>query len=182
MKPQADAAGFSLLEVVFAIGILTVAVLGLAGVMAGGLRQLNSSPSSVIAAQKAAQAVEAVFAARDSHSVTWDQVRNVSGSSGSDGGIFVDGTQPLTLAGPDGLVNTVDDSDATETMVLAGPDNEVGTDDDRSVPLDGFMREIVIRDVPGEGGRLRSVTVTVTYPSGATHETYRLITYISAYA
>lgn len=182
MKPQTNAAGFSLLEVVFAISILTVAVLGLAGVMAGGLRQLNSSPSSVIAAQKAAQAVEAVFAARDSHMVAWEQVRNVYGGSGNDGGIFLDGTQPLTLPGSDGLVNTADDPDATETMVLAGPDNEVGTDDDRIVSLDGFQREIVIRDVPGGDGRLRSVTVTVTYRSGATHEVYTLTTYISAYA
>lgn len=182
MKPSKRDAGFSLLEVVFAISILTVAVLGLAGVMAGGLRQLNSSPSSVIAAQKAAQAVEAVFAARDSHMVTWDQVRNVYGSSGSDGGIFLDGTQSLKLPGSDGLVNTADDSSATETMLLAGPDNEVGTDDDRSVSLDGFLREIAIRDVPGENGRLRSVTVTITFPSGATRESYTLTTYISAYA
>ena len=61
--------------------------------------------------QKAAQAIEAVFGARDSHKVTWAQIRNVNGASGSDGGIFLDGPQPLPQAGPDGLVNTGDDDD-----------------------------------------------------------------------
>jgi type II secretory pathway pseudopilin PulG len=179
---RSNSAGFSLLEVIFALGILTVAVLGLAGVMVAGLGQLNGSPSTVIAAQKAAQAVEAVFAARDSHALTWEQVRNVHGDSGNDGGVFLDGSRPLTLAGSDGLVNTADDPDPTETMLLPGPDNQIGTADDRTIVLDGFTREIAIRDVPGQSGNLRSITVTITFPSGARHETYTLTTYISAYA
>ncbi|MGC4085047.1 MAG: prepilin-type N-terminal cleavage/methylation domain-containing protein [Vicinamibacterales bacterium] len=59
--------GFSLIELTFALGIIAVAVLGLAGVMASGMKHLSNSPQHVIAAQEAAQAVEAVFAARDSH-------------------------------------------------------------------------------------------------------------------
>jgi prepilin-type N-terminal cleavage/methylation domain-containing protein len=173
--------GFSLIEVVVALGVLTVAVLGLAGVMAAGMRQLNTSPSEVIAAQKAAQAVEAVYAARDSHKLTWAQIRNVEGENGNDNGVFLDGAQPLHTEGPDGLVNTADDSSAIENTDLPGPDGLLGTSDDRHLILDNFTREITIRDVAGEGGQLRSVTVTIAYMVGSTRQTYTLTTFISAY-
>ena len=182
MSERSSWSGFTIIELIFAMGILSVAVLGMAGVMAGGLRQLNSSPSSVIAAQKAAQAVEAVFAARDSHTVVWDKVRNVHGASGSDGGVFLDGAQPLRLAGADGLVNTGDDSSTVESTALPGPDNLLGTADDRRLTLDRFTRTIDIRDVPNENGQLRSVTVTITYPSGTGSETYTLTTYVSSFS
>lgn len=175
-------AGFSLLETMFAVSLLSVAVLGLAGVMAAGLRHLSGAPSHVIAAQKAAQAVEAVFAARDSHKLTWAQIRNVDGASGDDNGVFVDGPQVLSLAGTDGLVNTADDSTSIETTDLPGPDGLLGTSDDKRIVLDAFTREIVIREVDGGGGQLRSITVTITYPTGPTRQTYTLTTYISAYA
>jgi hypothetical protein len=173
--------GFSLIEVVFALGIVTVAVLGLAGVMAGGMRHLSNSPSHVIAAQEAAQAVEAVFAARDSHKLTWARIRNVNGAGG-DGGVFLDGAQALHKGGPDGLVNTGDDLQALETITLPGPDGVLNTPDDRTVNLDGFTRDIHIRDVPNEGGQLRSIVVTIEYPSGTGRQTYTLTTFISPYA
>ncbi len=179
---EKSARGFSLIELVFALGIVTVAVLGLAGVMAAGMKHLSNSPQHVIASQEAAQAVEAVFAARDSHKVTWSAIRNENGGSGSDGGLFIDGPQSLFQGGPDGLVNTADDLTTIETIQFPGPDGALGTGDDRTMVLTGFTREIEIRDVSGSGGQLRSVTVTITYPSGAGTQTYTLTTYISAYA
>ncbi len=177
-----NARGFSLIETVFAIGILAVAVLGLAGVMAGGMRHLTGSPSHVVAAQKAAEAVEDVFAARDSHKLTWDRIKNVEGASGSDDGVFIDGAQVMRTAGDDGLVNTGDDPSTIETTMLPGPDGALGTSDDRPVALDGFTREILIRDVPNEGGQLRSIIVTISYSAGSTRQSYTLVTYISSYA
>jgi type II secretory pathway pseudopilin PulG len=174
--------GFSLIELVFALGIVTVAVLGLAGVMAAGMRDLNSSPSHVIAAQKAAQAVEAVYAARDSHKLTWDRIKNVHGGTGSDDGVFLDGPQAVHSSGPDGLVNTADDGSAVETTSFPGPDGMLGTTDDRILALDGYSREVNIRDVPNESGQLRSITVTIGYPTGSGRQTYTLTTLISAYA
>ena len=102
-----------------ALGVLTTGVLGAAGVLAAGMQNLSSSPADVIVTQKAAQAIEAVFSARDSHKLTWAQIRNVNGR-GSDGGIFLDGPQPLKLAGADGLVNTADDTATVETVDAAG--------------------------------------------------------------
>ena len=151
--------------------------------MVSGMRHLKNSPEHVIAAQEAAQAVEAVFAARDSHKLTWAQIRNEHGGSGNDGGVFKDGEMSLRKGGPDGLVNTADDLNTIESMTLPGHDNLMGTSDDRTVVLSGFRREIRIRDVAGEGGQLRSVVVTISYPSGSGGtQTYTLTTYISAYA
>lgn len=174
--------GFSLVEMMFALGLLTTGILGAAAVMTAGMQHLNSSPGDVIVTQKAAQAVETVFAARDSHKLTWAQIRNVHGASGSDGGVFLDGPQPLTLAGADGLVNTADDAAAIESVPLPGLDRVLGTADDKDLPLTGFTREISIRDVADSGGQLRSVTVTLTFRIGATGHTYTLTTYVSAYA
>lgn len=175
--------GLSLIEVLFAITVLSVGLLGAAGVLATGMQNLGSSPADVVATQKAAQAVEAVFAARDSHKLTWAQIRNVQGASGTDGGIFLDAATPLTLPGVDGLVNTTDDDSTTvETNRLPGPDQSFGTGDDRSVPLTNFTRQITIRDVVGEGGQLRSIVVTITYFANGTRRNYQLTTLISVYA
>ena len=172
--------GFSLAETVIAIGVLTTGVLGAAGILATGMQNLSSSPADVVTTQKAAQAIEAVFSARDSGKLTWAQIRNVVGA-GSDHGIFLDGPQPLKLPGDDGLVNTSDDT-TVETVTLPGPDQALGTGDDQVVTLSNYTREISIRDVANENGELRSIVVTIKYTNGSTTRTYTLTTYISAYS
>ena len=140
--------GFSLVETVIALGVLTTGVLGAAAVLATGMQNLSSSPADVVVTQKAAQAIEAVFSARDSHKLTWAQIRNVHGASGTDGGIFLDGAQPLKLAGLDGLVNTGRRHDRRDHHVtLPGKDQLLGTADDQTTTLSSFTREIMIRDV-----------------------------------
>jgi type II secretory pathway pseudopilin PulG len=183
MRTQSsNASGFSLVETVVALGVLTVGVLGTAGVLSAGMQNLSSSPGDVIVTQKATQAIEAVFSARDSHRLTWAKIRNVVGA-GADGGIFRDGPQPLRLAGDDGLVNTADDAaQPIETVILPGPDQLLGTADDVTVTLNGYTREIWIRDVLNENGNLRQITVTITYQNGPTKRTYTLTTFISAYS
>jgi len=166
-------AGFSLVETIVAIGVLTVGALGLAGVFAQGMQKTIGSPNDLLATQKASGAVESVFSARDSHLVTWAQLRNVS-----DGGIFLNGPQPLKVDGPDGVVNTADDG-AVESNVLPGRDQTLGTADDVTETLDGFTREIRIVDLSAD---LRSVTVTIIYKAGASTHSYTLTAYISTFA
>jgi type II secretory pathway pseudopilin PulG len=168
--------GFSLAETVVALGVLVTGVLGAAAVLTTGMRNLSSSPADVVVTQKAAQAVEAVFSARDSHRLTWAQIKNAS-----DGGVFLDGPQLLKLAGADGLVNTADDT-TTETLTLPGRDQTLGTTDDSTVTLSNYTREMTIRDVANENGQLRSIVVTVRYQDGPTIRTYTLTTLISAYS
>ncbi len=172
--------GFSLAETVIAIGILTTGSLAAAGVLTTGMRNLAGSPADVVVTQKAAQAIEAVFSARDSHKLTWAQIRNVNGAA-SDGGVFLDGPRSLTTAGPDGLVGTADDT-GVETTTLPGTDQILGTADDRVVPLSQFTREIKIRDVTGENGILRTIVVIITYQDGPTKRSYTLSSLISSYS
>jgi type II secretory pathway pseudopilin PulG len=184
-------AGFSLMEVVIATGVLAVGLLGSAAVLGTGMQRLGSSPNEVIAVQKAAEAIESVYSARDSHKITWAQVRNVNGQSGSDGGIFLDGPKQLKLPGADGLINTADDT-VVESNVFPGYDQALGTADDKTVTLSTFQREIIIRDIAdvpvGCGSNannpcaLRSITVKVTYPDGKATRLYTLTTYISSYS
>ena len=183
------ASGFSLVEVVIATSVLSVGVLAAAAVLAAGMQRLGSSPNDVMATQKASEAVESVFSARDSHKLTWAQIRNVNGAS-NDGGVFLDGPQQLKLAGIDGLVTTADDG-ALETVPLPGADQQMGTADDKQVYLGNYRREIIIRDIANEPTgcgsvakpcMLRSITVIVTYPAGQDTQTYTLVAYISSYA
>src|SRR5262245_8431316 len=166
-------AGFSLVETFIAVGVLTVGALGLAGVFAVGVERTVSSPNELLATQKAAAAIESVFSARDSHMVTWAQLRNVD-----NGGIFKNGPQPLKVEGPDGVVNTSDDG-AIETVRLPGPDQLIGTADDITQTLTDYTREIKIVDLSND---LRSVTVTIMYKSGPTMKSYILTAYISSFA
>ena len=177
---MSSAKGFSLAETVIALGVLTTGVIGAAGVLTVGMQNLSSSPMDVVVTQKASQAIEAVFSARDSHRLTWAQIRNVNGAA-SDGGIFLDGPQPLLLPGPDGLVNTADDT-TVETTTLPGKDQLLNTPDDLVITLTQYTREIQIRDVPNENGDLRSIVVTVTYQNGPTKRTYTLQSFISSYS
>jgi hypothetical protein len=161
-----------------ALAVLMVGALGLAGVFAQGMERTMSSPGDLVATQKAAEAVETVFSARDSHTITWAQIRNVEGESGADEGVFLDGPQPLKMPGDDGLVNTEDDGDL-EQVTLPGPDQTLGTEDDQVDVLTGFTREIKIEDLQDD---LRSITVTVSYRAGAAIRTFVLTTYISNFA
>ena len=160
-----------------ALGVLTVGMLGAAAVFTQGMQKMASSPGDLIATQKAAEAIENVYSARNSQTLTWAQIRNVQGGSGADGGVFLDGPQEIKTPGNDGVVGTTDDGDV-ETWVLPGPDQTMGTTDDVTQTLSGYTREIKIRDI--ELG-LRSIEVTVTYRANTGIRTYTLTTYISNY-
>jgi prepilin-type N-terminal cleavage/methylation domain-containing protein len=165
--------GFSLVETMVAMCILTVGAVGMASVFMYGVQSTISSPNELVAAQKAQEAVEGVFSARDSHAITWAQLRNAS-----KGGVFLDNDRDMKVAGADGVVNTADDG-AIESVQLPGPDQMLGTADDKTQTLAEFKRKITITDLTLD---LRSVTVTITYPAGSMRRTHTLTTYISAYA
>ena len=99
---------------------------------------MSTSSANLIAREKAREAVESVHTARDTRTITWAQIRNVSA-----GGVFLDGAQPLNAAGVDGLVNTADDAAAgVETQRDPGPNGILGDADDVLTPLTGFQRDI----------------------------------------
>ena len=165
--------GFSLIETLIAVLVLTVGVIGMASVFLYGMQSASSSPNELVATQKAAEAVESVFSARDSHTLTWAQLRNTT-----NGGVFLGGARDMTTPGPDGIVDTGDDG-GIESVALPGPDQLIGTGDDTTQKLNNFKREIAITD---SGDNLRMVQVTITYPSGPVTRKYSLTVYMSSFA
>jgi len=178
-QPRRPASGgFTLIETMVAVTLLAMGLLGLAGVLAASLRNVGGAASDVVARQKAIEAIESVYAARDSRVLAWARIRNVQGGTGADGGVFLDGAQPIRASGTDGLTNTADDG-PVEVSIEPGPDGLLGTTDDISTALSNYTREIRIRDVSFS---LRQITVTVTVTSGLRTRTYTITTLISSYA
>ena len=171
-------AGFTLIEALIAMVILSVALLGLAQAFYLGMQHMATSSANLIAREKAREAVESVHTARDTRTITWAQIRNVS-----NGGVFLDGARPLCAAGVDGLVNTADDAAAgVETQKDPGPNGILGDADDVLTPLIGFQRRIEIRELIPVNPALREVLITITYAVGPQQRTYTLRTFISSYS
>jgi prepilin-type N-terminal cleavage/methylation domain-containing protein len=181
-------AGFSLLEVVVAMSILVVGLLGLAQTFYVGMSLVSTSSPNLIAREKAREAIESVHTARDTRVIQWARIRNVGapdcapwpGTVANGGGSFVGGELPMQTPGPDGLVNTIDD---VGVEASPGPDNILGNADD--IPLTGFTRQIVICDVVGNPD-LRQIVVTIRYNGtgavGNQRRDYRLVTYVSRFS
>ncbi len=154
--------GFLLLEALFAAAIMTIGLVALLAVFALAVSSTQTVQQEQIARQKAREALESIFTARQTQQITFTQIANTPG------GIFVQGTQPLTDPGPDGLDGTADDVPATP-IPLPGPDGILGTADDQSVPLSVFQRRIEITTVLNPDGTInpnvKQVTVTLQYPS-----------------
>lgn len=169
--------GFTLIEVSIAMMLTLIGVLALAGIISAGAHQLTGSQDQLIAGQRAAEAAESVFKARDTRVLTWAQIRNVNGVA-ADGGVFLDGARDVRDPGPDGLCNTADDG-ALVTVLTPGVDGLLGTPDDVTRPLWGFRREIEIRNI---NANLRQLRVIVTYNTSRGPTQFVLTTYLSAYA
>jgi len=166
--------GFSLLETMMAILVLSFGVLSLAGVLATGLAYMAMSQADFVAQQKAGEAIESIFTARDSSALTWPQILNTA-----DGGIFTGGNVQLLGPGVDGIVGTIDDALPVDCVVGPGPDGILGTADDTCIPLSGYTRNIAITTNVNGDTSLRQITVTMNYQAGKWTRQYVLTTFIS---
>ncbi len=174
-------AGFSLVEVIIAVVILSVGLMALLAVFASAVSATKFSREDQIAKQKAREALEGVYSSRNDLSITFADIQNVT-----NGGIFNDGFQPLYLPGPNGITGTAQDTTTLDTMNLPGPDGKLGTADDVTVPLVNFKRQIVISPITNADGStnqdLRSIAVTVRiYSPGRGTRDYVVSGYISRY-
>ncbi len=156
-------AGFSFVEVLVAMFILTAGLLPLVGMFTMGVQRITASTPMLMAREKAREAIESVHAARDTGAASWVNIQNVS-----NGGVFLNGNQPIKHPGNDGLVNTADDG-AIE------------------VPVAEFTRAILIspliNDMTGAvDTALREVRVTVRYKVYGAWRDYVMITYVSSYS
>jgi prepilin-type N-terminal cleavage/methylation domain-containing protein len=185
--------GFTLIEVMISIVIMTIGLLALIATFATAIAATASSQDDLIARQKALDAMESIYTARNSQQIPFAEINNVA-----NGGIFLSGAQPLLCAGPDGMVGTADDvacnapdtgaacPDKVECLVLPGPDGILGTADDVTYSLNNYTRTITFGNVllptGGVNTNLIAVTIAVTYvKSGWPARTYTVNGLISSY-
>ncbi|HYA63412.1 MAG TPA: prepilin-type N-terminal cleavage/methylation domain-containing protein [Candidatus Sulfotelmatobacter sp.] len=171
--------GFTLIEAMIAMAVLSFGILSLASIFTQGLKASSQTQIQYIAQQKAQEAMETIFTARDTRLLTSAQINNVS-----NGGVFMDGPQPLLAPGPDGLFGTADDDAANPDGIVIGPgpDKIFGTADDLMINLNPWMtRTILIQPVPNTPN-LKSITVTINWNYVGQSSQYQLVSFISNFS
>jgi prepilin-type N-terminal cleavage/methylation domain-containing protein len=171
---QSGQCGFTMIETMIAIVIMSVGIISVLAAFGTAVAATQNAQENLIARQKALEAMESIYTARNTQQITFPQIANISA-----GGIFTDGPTQLLSAGPDGLVNTDDDlpfaatgvcAAGPECITLPGPDGILGTPDDAAMSLANFQRQIQIGTVLEPDGtinpNLKQITVTVSYVSG----------------
>ncbi len=171
--------GFALIEVMIAMVILSVGMCAVLASFGLAITATESAQEDLIARQKAMDALESIYTARNSQQLPFTAIQNVA-----NGGIFLAGPQPLLCSGPlYGIVGVQGDTapcttasgaacpnGGVECMVLPGPDGVLGSGTDQTLSLANFTRTIAFNTVNlpvAEGGGINAnligVTVTVTY-------------------
>ena len=180
-RAQTRERGFGLIETMIAAAVLVVGLAGVAALFAQAVQALQYTREDLIAKQKAREALESVYSARNDSTVGFAGVQNTNY-----GGIFLTGFQPLFLAGPNGIVGTVGQTAILDRQTTAGPDGILGTADDLILPLNNFQRQILIQPLIDSTGNVSpdirqiSVTVQITSP-GRGIRNYTVTGYISRF-
>ncbi len=186
-------AGFTLIEVMISMAVLTVGLVSLLGVFGLAMATTQTSQQDMIAKQLADEAYESIITARNTTQITFDDIQNVGSTNcpvtnNSPCGIFLTGAQQIYSGGSDGIYGTADDkaSALRQTLHDPGPDGIFGTSDDVYIPLTGYQRTIAIGPMYNAQGELesslRSVTITIQYTTTQnSQKTYVLSSYISQF-
>jgi len=177
--------GFTLVEVLMSIVVLSIGLLSLLGVLGIAMASTQTSQQDSTAKQLANEAMEGILTARETQNATWTQIQN----TGS-GGIFVPGFVAMNCAGVDGIIGTADDT-ACGPQILEQPGPSgvyAGTcPPDVCYPLTNYTRQILIAPVFDGGGNLipslRQVSITIQYVPANMKKAkqYIINTYISQY-
>jgi prepilin-type N-terminal cleavage/methylation domain-containing protein len=182
MKPakrQRKGSGFTLLECMVAMAVLSFGILSLVSVFTQGMKNSYEAQIQFIAQQKAREAMETIFTARDTKVLTWAQIQNVS-----QGGVFSDGPQQLCSPGPDGLFGTADDNCALPDTIIVGPgaDKVFGTADDQALPLNPWMTRTIVFTPDSKIANLNHITVTISWTYEGRTGSISINSFISNYS
>ncbi len=179
--------GFALIEVMIAMVVLTIGLLGVLATLEVAMAATQTSQEDMLARQAASEVMESIFNARDTTQLGFSAIANI----GTGAGIFTppDPPTPLLCAGPDGIIGTADDTTCTaangtvcavKCLSEPGPDGILGTADDVIVPLTNFTRSIAIAPY-NQTLSLVTVTINYTVPNIGHTKSYVLSEYISYY-
>lgn len=163
--------GFSLIEMMIATVVTAVGLLAMIGLFAQSLATMQYAQEDIVAKQKAREALEGVYAARDDSSLNFSQIDNFA-----NGGIFKDGMVPLMLNTTTGISGTTTDSTTPDYVLLDG----------RNVNLTNYQRQILFSPMPAVGGgndpNIKKVTITVQVSSpGRGPRTYVVTGFVSRF-
>lgn len=156
--------GFTLMEAVIAILILTIALVGTAAAITYALEFGTTARNVGTAKRIISSSFEEIESLRNTKRLDYVQIANVgavdnSASSNTFTG-FSTGMQNISVSpGPDGVNGTADD------FTDAGPDLTYGTGDDftnAALIRSGYQREIVITQLGGDPN-IKKIEVTVKY-------------------
>lgn len=170
--------GFALLETLIAIVVLMIGLLAVLATFAMAIGNTTSVQLDSVARQKATEALESIFTARQTSQIAFDKIQNV----GNGNGIFVPGFTAMTDPGPDGLDGTGDDVPSA-MLRLPGPSGVITNTSppDVLVNLGNFQRQIAITNLAGNPN-VRQITVTVRYPvPQGWQKSYQVQALISSY-
>lgn len=170
--------GFSLLETVVAITILTVGLLGVASAIGYAMVASNRGRSITNTKLLAVSILEQMETLRNTGNLTFGQIANV-GQVNNAGAArtflgFPTGPQQVSRnPGPDGIYGTADD------LIDAGNDNLFGTSDDVVNPnlaILGVTRQIQVTSLSGS---LKKVQVTVNYSVSGSMQQLKAVCYLN---
>jgi hypothetical protein len=177
-------AGFTLLEAVISMVVVTVGLIGVLAAFAAAIGSTTTVQYDTIARQKATEALESIYTARQTAQLSFAAIQNTSAGGP---GIFTGGMNILTDPGPDGLDGTLDDVPAAPIIVPGYTGSQTGsTPSTSAISLSNFQRQILITNVTNPDGsvnaNLRQVIVTIQYPGPqGTPRSYNVQALISAY-
>ncbi len=157
--------GFSLMEVIIAIFIVTISLLGTAAAITNALQYAALSRSVSTSKNLVVTTLENIESLRNSRRLKFKQIANVADVDNNDVDRTFSGFPPgfidiSTQPGPDGVVGTADD------LISPGPDNVYGTADDFSNPalaVGGFSRQILITFPDINDRTIKRVEVRIRY-------------------
>ena len=179
MKNKAEA-GFSYIDVLFALIILMIGILALMSAISASIVQTRAHEQQLLAKQLATSTMESIMSVKETDitRLGWPAVGNIGTNpvGGVNRGVFVVNFQ--------------------QVMSDPGPDEVLGTADDNGTAVDNVTRRIVVTDVcdPDRPSpvicspvgpfpvRIRSVSVTVRYSVGGLQRDEVLTTVLTDYA
>ncbi len=164
--PSKNENGFTLVEAVIAIFIVTIALIGTAGAITYALEYSTLSKNSTNAKLVITSMIEQVESLRNTRRLQFRQIANVGSVDNTGVAInftgFTTGFNEVSLnPGPDGVNGTTDD------LINPGPDFIYGNGDDFTDPSyarSGFTRQVLITDL---SVFVKKVEVKVRYQAAA---------------